>query len=247
MGELDIAQEAGSETADFEEISIQEESEDEPAGYYRCDPDDEETKYTDKFGAAPGQHIGCFGSIVMYFVNKKQQKARKNHKSLISRNQKVKRGFNRSVRRLKDRTMSMMSVASTNWKSSRMHLAESMTNLSMRSRRPSKVDSLPGRSRHMSMQDRLETYNEELASDSSVPPPRARKVSKISFDAPIVPQVVAPPSPPKDRQQVPSIRARKVSKVSMFEFVPEEKEKVKTQDRPASLTQERPASLTVPQ
>ena len=88
----------------------------------------------------------------------------------------------------------------------------------------------------MSMQDRLETYNEELAADSPIPQPRARKVSKISFDSPIVPQVVAPPSPPKERQQVPSIRTRKVSKVSMFEFVPEEKEKPKTQERPASLT-----------
>ena len=241
-----MPQEVGIEDADLEEISISEDFEEEPVDYYRCDPDEEETRYSEKFRTVPGPDIGCFGAIVMYFVNKKQEKVRMNHKSLISRNQRFKRGMNRSMKKLKDRTVSMMSIASTNWKSSRMHLAESMTNLSMRSRRPSKAETLPGRTRHMSMQDRLEIYNEELDTETVVPPPRVRKVSKVAFEGPTVPQVVTPslaneihvpaahvPAVHVPAVHIPPVRTRKVSKVSMFEFVPEEREKPK--DRPQSL------------
>ena len=228
MGELEAAVEKHSEAgdADPEEISVHEKEED-AVDYYRCDPDDEETMYSDKFGAMPTADPGCFGSIILYFVNKKQKKVRKNHKSLISRNQRVKRGFNRSIRKLKDRTTSMMSVASTNFKNSRTHLAESMTNLSIRSRHPSasRTESLPARMRHMSMQDRLETYNEELASDEQRGDTKIRKVSKISFDAPTIVPPIITPEPPSNERPASVQRARKVSKVSTFEFVPEEKEK----------------------
>merc|ERR1711970_638957 len=127
MGELDITGDTKIEDGDMEDISIQEEDND---GFYRYDPDDEETKYSERFGSVPGPGLGCFGSIVMFFVHKKQKKMRKNHRSLISRNQRFKRGVNQSMKKLKERTMSMMSIAGTNWKSSRMQLAESMTNLS---------------------------------------------------------------------------------------------------------------------
>merc|ERR1711915_498585 len=227
MGELEAAVEKHSESvdADPEEISIHEEEED-TVNYYRCDPDDEETMYSDKFGTMPTTaDPGCFGSIILYFVNKKQKKVRKNHKSLISRNQRVKKGFNRSIKKLKDRTTSMMSVASTNFKNSRTHLAESMTNLSIRSRHPSasRTESLPARMRHMSMQDRLETYNEELASEEQNA--KERKVSTISFDVPTIVPPVITTEPPTSEKPASVNRARKVSKISAFEFVPEEKEK----------------------
>merc|ERR1712215_158204 len=227
MGELEAAVEKHSESGDTDpdEISIHEKEED-AVGCYRCDPDDEETMYSDKFGTMPTADPGCFGSIILYFVNKKQKKVRKNHKSLISRNQRVKKGFNRSIKKLKDRTTSMMSVASTNFKNSRTHLAESMTNLSIRSRHPSasRTESLPARMRHMSMQDRLETYNEELASEEQNA--KERKVSTISFDVPtIVPPPVITTEPTTSEKPASVNRARKVSKISAFEFVPEEKEK----------------------
>lgn len=82
MGELDITGETKVEDSDMEDISIQEEDND---GFYRYDPDDEEIKYSEKFGSVPGPGLGCFGSIVMYFVHKKQKKMRKNNRSLISR------------------------------------------------------------------------------------------------------------------------------------------------------------------
>lgn len=90
-----------------------------------------QTKYSDNFGSKPGQ-LGCFGLILMYFVHKNQEKARKNHKSLISRNRGFKTGIKRSVRKLQERTMSMISLASTNWRQSRMNLAGSMANLAAR-------------------------------------------------------------------------------------------------------------------
>ena len=57
-----------------------------------------ETKYraAPKLGA--NQHLGCFGLIFMYFVHKNQEKARKNHKSLISRNQQFRKEIGKSVR-----------------------------------------------------------------------------------------------------------------------------------------------------
>merc|ERR1711872_66675 len=226
-GELDTTSEEGFEEGDFEEINIKEEDEEKPEGYYRSDPDDEETKYSEKFGSVPGPGLGCFGTIVMYFVHKKQVKARQNHRSLISRNQRFKRGVNQSMRKLKERTMSMMSIASTNFKSSKMHLAESMTNLSK---------SLPSRSRHMSMQDRLEMYNEELDTDNDHAQPRVRKVSKVAFEPP-TPAELGTSSPPVTTTHMPvppTTRTRKVSKISMFEFVPEEQEKEKQKDRPNS-------------
>ena len=90
-----------------------------------------QTKYSDNFDAKPGQ-LGCFGLILMYFVHKNHEKARKNHRSLISRNRGFKTGIKRSVRKLQERTMSMISLASTNWRHSRMNLAGSMANLASR-------------------------------------------------------------------------------------------------------------------
>ena len=235
MGELDIDHDTGTEEGEFEEISMDEEFEEKQEGYYHCDLDDEDTKYSEKFGSVPDPGLGCFGAILMYFVHKKQAKVRKNHKSLISRNQRFKRGVNHSMKKLKERTMSMMSIASTNWKSSKMHLAESMTNLSMRSKHTSKAETLPGRSRHMSMQDRLEMYNEELDmdKDSDKEQPRVRKLSKVAFEAPTQLQPDAPTT--NTHIQVPAARTRKVSKISMFEFVPEEQEKEKSNARPTSV------------
>merc|ERR1719233_451231 len=139
------------------------------------------------------------------------------------------------MKKLKERTMSMMSIASTNWKSSKIHLAESMTNLSMRSKHASKAETLPGRSRHMSMQDRLEMYNEELDMDKDCDneQPRVRKSSKVAFEAPTQLQLDAPTT--NTHIQVPAARTRKVSKISMFEFVPEEQEKEKNIARPTSV------------
>eukprot|EP00092_Neocalanus_flemingeri_P019327 GFUD01020933.1.p1 GENE.GFUD01020933.1~~GFUD01020933.1.p1 ORF type:complete len:242 (+),score=59.64 GFUD01020933.1:39-764(+) len=232
MVELDVAQEAAYE--DAEEISIKEDCEEEMAEYYRCDPEEEETRYSDKFGTTA--KLGCFGSIVMYFVSKKQEKVRKNHKSLITRNQGFKKELNKSVRRLKDRTVSMMSLASTNWRNSKIHLAESMTNIATRSRHNSKADQR--RSRHISVQDRLELYNEEFV--PTAPVERVRKNSKVAFEAPTMQQVLAPASPAMEKKNslppamermnsLPAVRTRKVSKVSMFEFVPEENPNPKTQ------------------
>ena len=194
---------------------------------YKYDTEEEEEDKRDlnKFGTNPKAKIGCFGSLMMYFVNKKQKKIRKHHVSLISRNRGFRHGFNRSMRKLKDRTVSMMSIASTNWKSSRMHLAESMTNISSRSsRKTSKADSLPARMRHLSMQDRLETYNEELAYGQDNNQPITRKTSKISFEPPS--SSFAPSSPTDKSLNLPAGgRARKISKISTFEFLPEENEK----------------------
>ena len=75
------------------------------------------------------KHFGCFGLILMYFVHKNQEKTRRNKKSFISRNQQFRKEFSRSVKKLKDRTVSMMSIASTNWRESRLNLASSMTHL----------------------------------------------------------------------------------------------------------------------
>jgi len=224
MGEIDSANIAVQE--DAEEISIQEDvEEDLEERYYKYENEDEEVKFSDKFGAPPGPDLGCFGSIVMYFVNKKQKKVRKNHKSLISRNQRIKRGVGRSMKKMKERTVSMLSIASTNWKASKMHLAESMMNLPTRSRHPSKSDFKieTTRSRHVSMQDRLEMYNEEFTSPVPELQPRERKTSKVAFEAPDISQLVVPASHPS----VPAPRTRKVSKMSMFEFVPEENSELK--------------------
>ena len=85
-----------------------------------------------KFKSTPvlgGKHLGCFGLILMYVVHKNQEKARRNQKSFISRNQQFRKGLSKSVRKLKERTVSMISVASTNWKESKLSLGTSMTNL----------------------------------------------------------------------------------------------------------------------
>ena len=238
MGELDVDDDTGVGEREFEEISMDEEYEENKEGHFHCDLDDENIKYTEKFGSVPDPGIGCFGAIVMYLVHKKHAKVRKNNKSFISRNQRFKRGVNHSMKKLKERTISMMSIASTNWKSSRMHLAESMTSLSMKTRHNSKADSLPARTRHMSMQDRLEMYNEELDSDkgNDKVQPRVRKVSKVAFEAPTELQPDNTSSPATNTHiQVPATRTRKVSKMSMFEFVPEEQEKEKTKARPTSV------------
>lgn len=133
-------------------------------------PDEGETKF--RGGFRPGGSVGCFGMIVMFFVNKKVEKISKNRKSLISRNRGFKSELRKSVRRLKERTLSMVSLASSNWKQSRMNLSSSISNISLkeRTRRASAVDQsqsqgreVTGRRRHMSMQDRVEMYNTVLA------------------------------------------------------------------------------------
>ena len=90
-----------------------------------------------KFKPSPvmgGKDLGCFGPILMYFVHKNNEKTRRNQKSFISRNQQIRKELSKSVKKLKDRTVSMMSIASTNWnwKESRLNLASSMTNLAGR-------------------------------------------------------------------------------------------------------------------
>ena len=57
-----------------------------------------ETKYRPAPKLGGNQHMGCFGIIFMYFVHKNQEKARKNHKSLISRNKQFKKEIGKSVR-----------------------------------------------------------------------------------------------------------------------------------------------------
>ena len=118
-------------------------------------PDEGETKF--RGGFRPGGSVGCFGMIVMFFVNKKVEKISKNRKSLISRNRGFKSELRKSVRynsvyvfsptyktssklivfpsrRLKERTLSMVSLASSNWKQSRMNLSSSSSNISLKER-----------------------------------------------------------------------------------------------------------------
>jgi len=175
----------------------------------------------------------------MYMVNRNQRRARLNQKSLISRN-RVKTGFKQSARRLKERTLSMISLASTNWRSS------SNVNLSTRSRHNSAADPSPsegegiastsGRKRHMSMQDRVEMYNTVLEmeqEDKKEPETIQRKNSKVMFEPPQLEvtneneKVVTEEVEAEVHQKINvpmAPRSRKVSKVSLFEFVPEEVE-----------------------
>ena len=57
-----------------------------------------ETKFQASSGFGGKQHFGCFGPILMYFVHKNQEKARRNHRSLISRNQNFRKEIGKSVR-----------------------------------------------------------------------------------------------------------------------------------------------------
>ena len=59
-------------------------------------PDEGDTKF--RGGFRPGGSVGCFGMIVMFFVNKKVEKINKNRKSLISRNRGFKSELRKSVR-----------------------------------------------------------------------------------------------------------------------------------------------------
>ena len=59
-----------------------------------------------------------FGRVLMFFVVNKQQKMARRQKSLISRNRK-NTGFNASIKRFRQRTMSMVSIVSTNLADSR--------------------------------------------------------------------------------------------------------------------------------
>ena len=58
------------------------------------------------------------GRILMYFVTNKQQKMARRQRSLISRNRR-NNGFNASMKRIRQRTMSIVSVVSTNFADSR--------------------------------------------------------------------------------------------------------------------------------
>ena len=60
-----------------------------------------------------------FGRVLMFFVLNKQQKMARRQKSLISRNRKNTTGFNASIKRFRQRTMSMVSIVSTNFADSR--------------------------------------------------------------------------------------------------------------------------------
>ena len=59
-----------------------------------------------------------FGRVLMFFVTNKQQKMARRQKSLISRNRRGT-GFNASMKRIRQRTMSMVSLVSTNCAESR--------------------------------------------------------------------------------------------------------------------------------
>ena len=59
-----------------------------------------------------------FGRVLMFFVTNKQQKMARRQKSLISRNRRGT-GFNASMKRIRQRTMSMVSLVSTNFAESR--------------------------------------------------------------------------------------------------------------------------------
>ena len=59
-----------------------------------------------------------FGRVLLFFVSNKQQKMARRQKSLISRNRR-NTGFNASIKRFRQRTMSMVSIVSTNFADSR--------------------------------------------------------------------------------------------------------------------------------
>merc|ERR1711953_214120 len=144
-----------------------------------------------------------FGRVLLFFVSNKQQKMARRQKSLISRNRR-NTGFNASIKRFRQRTMSMVSIVSTNFADSR-----SRANSQSRSRHASAVDraveTLKGRERHTSMVDRIEAWGEEYDQplpsgyDAEGEPGRSRKVSKVDFEA------------PPERQE--NQRIRKTSKV----------------------------------
>jgi len=152
-----------------------------------------------------------FGRVVMFFVLNKQQKMARRQKSLISRNRK-NTGFNASIKKIRQRTMSMVSIVSTNFAES----SRSRANSQSRSRHTSAVDRAvemqKARERHTSMVDRIEAWGEEydqpLASgythtatlaSTEGESGRTRKVSKVDFES------------PSERQE--SQRIRKTSKV----------------------------------
>ena len=62
-----------------------------------------------------------FGRVLMFFVTNKQQKMARRQKSLISRNRRGT-GFNASMKRFRQRTMSMVSIVSTNFAESRYNI-----------------------------------------------------------------------------------------------------------------------------
>ena len=62
-----------------------------------------------------------FGRVLMFFVTNKQQKMARRQKSLISRNRRGT-GFNASMKRIRQRTMSMVSIVSTNFAESRYNI-----------------------------------------------------------------------------------------------------------------------------
>merc|ERR1719370_1349818 len=158
------------------------------------------------------QKPSWFGRVLMFFVLNKQQKMARRQKSLISRNRK-NTGFNASIKKIRQRTMSMVSIVSTNFTDSS---SRSRANSQSRSRHTSAVDraaeTLKARERHTSMVDRIEAWGEEydqpLASgythtailgSTEGEPGRSRKVSKGEFES------------PSERQE--SQRIRKTSKV----------------------------------
>merc|ERR1712012_22503 len=123
-----------------------------------------------------------FGRVLLFFVSNKQQKMARRQKSLISRNRR-NTGFNASIKRFRQRTMSMVSIVSTNFADSR-----SRANSQSRSRHASAVDraveTLKGRERHTSMVDRIEAWGEGYDQPSlNEVEGRTRKVSKVDFEA----------------------------------------------------------------
>ena len=85
------------------------------------------------------------GRILMYFVTNKQQKMARRQRSLISRNRR-NNGFNASMKRIRQRTMSIVSVVSTNFADSRfveiiskniLNVLQRQNNLQLRHRKNS--------------------------------------------------------------------------------------------------------------
>ena len=80
--------------------------------------DVEEITEEDEWKLKMKRKPSLLGRILMYFVTNKQQKMARRQRSLISRNRR-NNGFNASMKRIRQRTMSIVSVVSTNFADSR--------------------------------------------------------------------------------------------------------------------------------
>ena len=103
--------------------------------------------------------------IFLYFLMKKQKSRHQRVTSLVSRNQRCRGGFHGSMKRMKTRALSVISLSSTN-------LRSRANSMDLRSRHTSAVDA-------PSVAERIEAFNEahELPVKKEG---RTRKVSKVS-------------------------------------------------------------------